>query len=536
MNDRSFLRQVAYLALMALLLLPLALLSQPATVATSSRPASPGGYLAQQRDAFKLGQANLGKIDPTSETMKLATLGMRGVAASILWWKADEYKMKEDWTSLGATLDQIANLQPNYIGVWRFQGWNLSYNISAEWDDYRDRYYWVTKGIEYLQKGITYNANEPRLLCEVGTFAAHKIGRSDEHLQFRRLFREDDVFHEHQKVLERDNWLFGEAYYREAERVVDDLGAMPPPVAPVIFRSYAPMTRIYDATALDDDSAQALNAAASRPVVDKPPREAAAETERRLQDVEKRYRLLILAAWETAASHWKRFGDREFLGVHGEPLRINDREATERRLHALTVQLNELCPGQAVAIRQEKIERLPPEARDALKTPREARSKKQAELAEQAESLIEVSFHELAERAPADRRTEARELADKCQLVQDAFDDMRIDADNVNYDFWRLRCEMERSDDARKARRLLHRATTAYTIDSDLVTARRDFEEGFARWLAVLQRYPALRMDESDYSLLDALVVYQQVLRQLDQPLPADFPLPGLLELQKKLM
>ena len=200
MSGQNFIRKVIYMALMAALLLPLSLLSQPSTVAVEGRPATPGGILARERDEFKLGQGNLGKIDPASETIKLATLGMRGVAANLLWSKAEECKLKEDWTGLSATLEQIANLQPNYISVWRFQAWNLSYNISAEWDDYHDRYYWVIKGIEFLEKGIDYNAHEPRLLTDVGWFSSHKIGKSDERLQYRRLFREDDEFHARQRV------------------------------------------------------------------------------------------------------------------------------------------------------------------------------------------------------------------------------------------------------------------------------------------------------------------------------------------------
>ena len=87
--------------IIAALLLPLSWLSQPATTE------SDGGILAQVREENHLSQADLGEIDPTSETIKLATLGMRGVAANILWEKANEYKREEDWTNLSATLEQI---------------------------------------------------------------------------------------------------------------------------------------------------------------------------------------------------------------------------------------------------------------------------------------------------------------------------------------------------------------------------------------------------------------------------------------------
>ena len=63
---------------------------------------------------------------------------MRGVAANILWKKANDCKMKKDWTNLSATLKQITKVEPNFIGTWRFQAWNLSYNVSAAFDDYHD--------------------------------------------------------------------------------------------------------------------------------------------------------------------------------------------------------------------------------------------------------------------------------------------------------------------------------------------------------------------------------------------------------------
>ena len=89
------------------------------------------------RASYGLSQAELGEIDPASETMKMATLGLRGVATNLLWTKANRYKKTESWDKLSATLNQIAKLQPNYITVWEFQAHNLSYNVSAEFDDYR---------------------------------------------------------------------------------------------------------------------------------------------------------------------------------------------------------------------------------------------------------------------------------------------------------------------------------------------------------------------------------------------------------------
>ena len=115
--------------------------------------------------------------------MRFATLGLKNIAVTLLWDRANHYKKVEDWANLSATLEQMTKLQPNFYSVWDFQAHNLSYNISVEFDDYRDRYAWVMKGIEFLRQGISYNTREPRLLGRMGWFIGQKISQA---LQGRR--------------------------------------------------------------------------------------------------------------------------------------------------------------------------------------------------------------------------------------------------------------------------------------------------------------------------------------------------------------
>ena len=88
--NNTFARKIIYIALIGILLIPLSLISRPA-----SRAALVGGddeagnkslaKLAQLRDKYELSQAKMMEIDPASETMKLASLGLRGVAVNMLW-------------------------------------------------------------------------------------------------------------------------------------------------------------------------------------------------------------------------------------------------------------------------------------------------------------------------------------------------------------------------------------------------------------------------------------------------------------------
>jgi hypothetical protein len=114
-HQQLLVRKVIYGVIIIALLIPLSFLSQPATTATATSQASAGGLLAQLRVEHKLSQANLGEIDPTSEAMKLDSLGMRGPASYMICLMSWDYKKKENWRGLTAVLDDIYHLLPIYV-------------------------------------------------------------------------------------------------------------------------------------------------------------------------------------------------------------------------------------------------------------------------------------------------------------------------------------------------------------------------------------------------------------------------------------
>lgn len=296
MNEqRSFIRKVGYVCAVAVLLLPLSYLSQPAT------SESQGGQLARFRSAHNLSQTNLGEIDPAGETMKLATLGLRGIAANILWEKANYYKKVEDWTSLSATLEQITKLQPNFVSVWQFQGWNMSYNVAVEFDDYHDRYQWVIRGINFLKEGTLYNEHEPRLLWDIGWYISQKIGRADERVLYRQMFREDDDFHKaddpNRRRSERDNWLVGEWWFEKAEKLVDERGVPIKGNSPLVFHSNRPMCEINYADALEEDGT---------------------------------FGEVAKIAWGKAGKAWSDYGNRDLPTTYNTIIRLNDQERLQQ--------------------------------------------------------------------------------------------------------------------------------------------------------------------------------------------------------------
>ncbi len=489
------LRPVTLIMLVAIgvLLIPLSVLSQPAD------SSSPGGLLAQMRAEEGLSQANLGEIDPTSETMRLATLGLKNVAVTLLWDRANYYKKVEDWTNLSATLEQMTKLQPNFYSVWDFQAHNLSYNISVEFDDYRDRYAWVMKGIEFLRDGIFLNTREPRLLGRMGWFIGQKIGKADEKLQFRRLFRQDEDFHERDRpgrtLPERDNWLVGREKYVSGQELVDS-GA-PLKTTPLIFHSEPMMTAINYARALEDEGVFGEQAR---------------------------------SAWTLAGDEMRRYSVRDIPTTWDLPIRLGLEEEMLEQAERIGEQLEELLPGSFTDLGDRKRAALPAEEREALDAPAMERSDEQQQLAYEAMQKMFVTWPMVAREAPAEKREEAVRLARDFQEASETAQIIRRYRDIVNFDFWRASCEAGITEDLLVAREATWRAQRDFE-NARLQPAKEAFEEAFAAWRRVLDAYEVLRKDQlTANDIKDVVDRYRQVLEQLDQPFPSPFVLQDMLD------
>ena len=80
MNTAALRRKLFYIVGMVALLIPLFLLGQPPSqpsAGSSGEIRGQGGTLAQLRERYDIGQSSLGQLDPASETMRLASLGLR---------------------------------------------------------------------------------------------------------------------------------------------------------------------------------------------------------------------------------------------------------------------------------------------------------------------------------------------------------------------------------------------------------------------------------------------------------------------------
>jgi hypothetical protein len=492
---RSFYRKIGYAVAIMALLFPLAWLSMPAT----SR--EPGGQLAKMRSEYRLGQANLGEVDPASETMKLATLGLRGVAVNLLWGKANHYKKVEDWDNLSATLSQLANLQPNFITFWKFQAWNLSYNVSVEFDDYHDRYAKVIEGINFLTRGERYNIGNAQLLWDLGWFIGQKIGRADEHVQYRRLFKADDDFHPADRTPDqRDNWLVGKEWY---ERGVESVNRDPARLgrkSPRIFFSSPAMSQMNYAEAIES--------------------EGYFEKARR--------------AWVAAAREWREFGELPIEHSTGVKLKLGQKAELEKEVAALKKELDEIQPGLREQLVEEKRAALTTDERALLDKPADKLTGDDFEKLYEVQAKVEVTDRDVAERIAKDHPDKAREALKLANELATTGTQLQYTINyrrDSNYDYWESRANYEQTANALDGRERLYRARRAF-LDGNLPEAKKLYQEGFAKWRLVIDEFPTILDDEATTGddLIDYIKHYKEVLDQLDERLGEDFPLWDVIE------
>lgn len=184
-------RKIAYLIGILVLLVPIIYFGLPSGGRSPDGRQTTGGGLARLRQLYDLGESNLGDVDPSSVTMNLVLLGLRGIAVNQLWIQMDDAKNHKDWPRMMEATESIVKLQPHYERVWDFNGWNLAWNVSVEWDAVPDRYYWVKRGGKFLIEGVNRNEKSTELRYDLGKIYQQKMGVADEADLFRKYFLND---------------------------------------------------------------------------------------------------------------------------------------------------------------------------------------------------------------------------------------------------------------------------------------------------------------------------------------------------------
>jgi len=496
-NTSALYRKAFYICGIVALLIPLFLLGQPPTSKTTSSSAEPsttvagnssGGLLSQIRDRYDIGQASLGQLDPASETMRLATLGLRGVAATILWQKSDYYKTEKYYDRLSATLNQLSLLQPHFVSVWDSQAHNLAYNVSAEFDDYRERYAWVKKGIDYLVSGTKFNRRQPILQWHLGKYMTQKLGRSDEKRQFRELFRNDESYH--QKLVgygldvdssdargpdrKPDNWLVGRLWFLKAYELVR-AGAYCKK-NPLYFYAENPYALMYSAEAMEEEGT--------------------------LDDK-------AMFAWSRASNEWDTFGGLDIMSTWGHTVQLAKFDLANQITEEARATLDAFVADVRKEISLNSNDKLTPDEYTAVNLPESERTPDQQILVNEAIHKFMPGVTEIIELLPREKRSEALGLyADFNAKDTYAF---RIGKyrDQCNYDYWEMRGRLEQKPAAVAARRQVFEADQ-FLEKGDLDKAVKLYEAAWHNWAKVFRAYPQMMTEESADDILKTIKRYGQ--------------------------
>lgn len=503
MNNRSLTRKIIYISMMVALLIPLFFLGKP--------PTKGSGQIAELRSRYSMGQADLGKLDPASESMKLATVGMRGIAATILWMQADHFKEEKYFDRFSATLNQIALLQPHMISVWQHQAHNLSYNVSPEFEDYRQRYEWVKKGIDYLVKGTKFNTRKPILQYDLGQYLGAKMGKADEKLQYRELFRNDDEFHKYfvEQGLNAksddalgpdrkpDNWLVGKQWFEQAYQLVS--AGVPIKKSPHLLFSYGPLWQMYHGEAIEDEG---------------------------ILDERAKF------VWERASREWKDFGNRELATTGYVPVTLRSIETARKNVDELKQKFAELTAPvreKVIASKKEKATTANPRKAEAFAKDNDARTNEERMWAAEFSMAIEPNYQELANELPRADQIKALELASQLRSAEEYSRSTGSLREQVNYSYWETRALAEQQQMMVDARRLIFEGNKLIDV-ADIKGAVEKYEEAFVRWDKVFRYYPVIMTEDVGGDVLKAINRYKKLI---DEDIDAKFVLYEFMQFRR---
>ncbi len=504
MNQTTSLgRKLIYLAVLVAMLIPLYLLGQP-----SGGQGDLGGRLSEMRHQFNIAESDLGEISPASETMKLASLGLRGVAATLLWNKAHDYRVLHEWDRLKATLNNIALLQPHFDKVWEHQAHNLAYNVSVEFDDYRQRYEMVREGTEFLTRGVRQNTNATRLVWYTGWFYGSKMGMSDEKVQFRRLFADDEVLHE--SLLQEniavdspeargplgkpDNWLVGRLWLNHGYDLVDS-GVKIRRQTPLNFFETGPKWRMKHAESIEREG-----------ILDE-----------RAQN-----------AWQMASEDWAAFGTRSIPTTSPFTIKLGELEVLKAEKEAKLARFRELNKELYDAERQKLIDAMPLEIKEWWVKPESELTYEQRSLLPSVNEGLIPELSSIAKRSDPSVRLEAVNLIDELADLDERIRKTEGYRTQINYPYWEALAEAEQEERTVSARRLIYEAEQANDA-AELDKAIELYEKAFAIWAEIFDDYPLLVLDDTAEDLFESVKRYMVAIDSQD--IPEDFPLATFVDM-----
>ncbi len=146
-----------------------------------------GGWAFQRGGAAKAAQETVAP-SPAAEMIVAGLGGFRGIAAEVVWFRADRLQDEGRYAELAQLAAWLTFLEPHTPEVWAFTAWNLAYNVSVMMPTHADRWRWVDAGVRLLRDdGLRINPGDPMLYKELAWIFLHKVsGFQDEAGEYYR--------------------------------------------------------------------------------------------------------------------------------------------------------------------------------------------------------------------------------------------------------------------------------------------------------------------------------------------------------------
>lgn len=155
------------------------------------------GAWALQRGGGDSARAEATAPSPAAEMVVAGLGGFRGIAAEVVWFRADRLQDEGRYAELAQLATWLTFMEPYTPEVWAFAAWNLAYNVSVMMPTAPDRWRWVDAGMRLLRDdGLRLNPGNPVLFKEFAWMFLHKLGgHLDEaspyyREQWRRIYEE----------------------------------------------------------------------------------------------------------------------------------------------------------------------------------------------------------------------------------------------------------------------------------------------------------------------------------------------------------
>ncbi len=192
--------------------------------------------------------------------------------------------------------------------------------------------------------------------------------------------------------------------------------------------------------------------------------------------------------------------------------------------------MDALAPLVRAEITEHRIAALEPAEREVFRTPEAAQTPKQRELARSVAEKLVVTPHAIALQIPDAKHAEAMKLAEKIDdQVKESTDIAREPPDRQ---FRLLEAPPRSRADPGLARRAeVHLRGRSSVRKGDLEAAKIAYDQGFAAWRKVLDRFPQLKDNPTTPAdIMDVIKRYRELLKQRDEHLPKPFILQDILD------